>query len=104
VDQRTRIIRPIRPSDVAKAQLNLIPDSVIESFNESIAEHFRGGISTFRETEVVARMIGKGLKRKDIYDKGWLNVSAIFNRWVVEHDVPGFNESYESTFTFQAKT
>jgi len=50
-------------------------------------------------------MIKKGLKAFDIDKNNWLDVGKIYENagWKVEYDRPGFNESYEATFSFTAK-
>ena len=47
-------------------------------------------------------VVAKALKRKEIYDKNWLDVEDVYESagWKVEYDKPGYNENYEPTFTF----
>lgn len=98
-------VAPIKPSEVAKRKQETMPDAVLESFNELIAEDFSNGSATVIQKKVVALMIAKGLKRDDIFDKGWLDVEGIYRKagWKVEYDKPGFNESYEAKFIFSSK-
>lgn len=96
-------VRPIRPVDVKKLKKDLLPDAVIAAFNECIAANYSGGISIFLESEVVKVMKKKGLKVRDIYDKGYLDIETIYNRWDVDYDSPAMGESYPATFTFKEK-
>ncbi len=99
-------VKPLTPSEVVTLKKALIPDEAIESFNELIAENFLGGYSQFSQKKVVARMVKKGLSEKDIYANGWLDVEDIYRKagWKVEYDKPGYNESYEATFSFSKKS
>lgn len=100
-------VEPITPDDVTTQKQLIIPDEVIESFNEMIAQNFSGGGSTFKQNEVV-KLICKKMKLRHndiIYDKHWLDVESLYRErgWVVLYDKPGFNESYDATFSFARK-
>lgn len=97
--------KPITPKEVVSLKKTLIPDAVIESFNELIAENFLGDYSSFKQKDVVARMVAKGLKTADIYKNGWLDIEDIFEKagWKVDYDKPGYNESYDASFSFSKK-
>lgn len=95
-------VKPITPAAVVVLKTCLFPDEVLEAFNELIAENFSGGISSFTQKKVVARMVKKGISSTQAYANHWLDVEDIYRKsgWKVEYDKPGFNESYEATFTF----
>lgn len=100
-------IKPIKPSEAISLKLVQIPDEVIEAFNELIAENFSSGYSSFKQSDVVAR-IDKKIKEsggKLKFNISWLDVEEIYekNGWKVEYDKPGYNESYPATFTFKSK-
>ena len=97
--------KPITPKEVVSLKKSLIPDAVIESFNELIAESFSNGHSEFLTKKVVARMVSKGLKEKDIYANGWLDIEDIFEKagWKVDYDNPGYNEDYDPSYSFSKK-
>jgi hypothetical protein len=97
--------KPVTPKEVVSLKKVLIPDEVIESFNELIAENYLGGYASFKQKDVVARMVKKGLKSADIYKNVWLDVEDIFEKagWKVEYDKPGYNESYDAYFSFKTK-
>lgn len=100
-----RKVRPIRPSDVATEKKRTFPDAVLASFNELIAQKWSGSSATITLDGVVALMVKKGLKRKEISEKHWLDVEDVYRAagWSVEYDSPGYNESYPATFTFARK-
>lgn len=99
------MVKPIRPDEVTEKKEQSFPDAVLESFNEIIAQNYYHGQSTFDQDDVVKLMVSKGLKKKDIYDKHYLDVESIYQAqgWEVEYDKPGYNEVYEPTFTFKKK-
>ena len=99
-------LKPITPKDVAKQKLDVFPDAVIEAFNEVIAAHYSNGSATITQKEVVERMVAKGLKKDNIFDKGWLDVEDVYRKagWTVKYDKPGYNESYEPIFIFKKRT
>lgn len=96
---------PIKPQDVAKSKATVFPEVVFDAFNELITQEFANGYATIKQDDVVRLMVTKGLKREDIYQKGWLNVEAAYQAagWDVEYDKPGYNESYPATFTFRLR-
>jgi len=97
--------KPVTPKEVVSLKKTLIPDAAIEAFNELIAENFLGGYASFKQKDVVARMVKKGLKPEDIYKNGWLDIEDIFEKagWKVDYDKPGYNETYDATFSFSKK-
>lgn len=105
----TKVVRPIRPTDVPKFRREIAPPEVIEAFNELIVE----GDGHVKQNDVVerilqkmnARIAGKGLPpftRNEIFDRGWLNVEYIYRKagWNVEYDKPAYNETYGAFFVF----
>jgi hypothetical protein len=102
----TNKVGPIKPSEVAKLKANIFPDAVFEAFNELLARGSVGNRSiTIKTKDVVALMEEKGLKRDDIFNKGWLDVEDVYRKagWKVEYDKPGYNETYEATFKFSPR-
>jgi len=102
-------VKPISPKDAVS--LRYIPDEVIESFNELIAENLDlNGKATFRVDNVICRIINKGLvleeHKQEIYDKKWLDIENIYEPlgWIVKYHSPSYGDScYESFFTFEPK-
>ncbi len=98
-------VRPIKPREVAAQKKQSFPDAALESFNELIVEKYDGDSAKIEQKEVVARMVRKGLKRNAIFDNCWLDVEEMYESagWKVDYDKPGYNESYEASFTFERK-
>ncbi len=102
-------MKPITPQEVAQQKLSNIPEFVIEIFNELIAENFSGRSSVVLQNDVVKRVQKK--LDEDSRNAGylmnytWLNVEEIYEEvgWKVTYDQPGYNESYDATFTFKKK-
>lgn len=97
-------IKPLRPGDIAEDKLKNLPEQVLQSFNELIAENYRDRDAVVRQDAVVTRMIDKGLLKQDIYDKGWLDVEGIYRLagWRVRYDKPVYygGEDFEPFYTF----
>ena len=95
-------VEALRPEDVVGEKLRTLPGEVLEAFNELISQDYVGGRATVLQNEVVRLMVAKGLSRADIFKNGWLDVEEIYRAagWKVEYDKPGYNESYEPSFTF----
>lgn len=98
--------KPITPKEVTLLKVSTIPDEIFEAFNELIVENFDGRSACFSEKKVVALIVKKGISSKDAYGNHWLDVEPIYRKagWKVEYDKPGYNESYDATFTFSKKS
>lgn len=98
-------VHPIKPEDIAAEKEIIFPDAVLSSFNELITQNWNGSFATIRQDDVVALMVKNGLKRKEIFDKGWLEVKDAYKSagWMVEYDKPGYYESYPANFIFRRK-
>jgi hypothetical protein len=98
--------KPIKPSEVLVLKKALLPPEVIEVFNELIAENFSGGSSEFTQKEACLRLATKlNISEADIYRLKFLDVEGIYRKegWKVVYDKPGYNETYNATFTFSKK-
>lgn len=99
---------PISPLEALKASEKAIPEQVFDAFNEMLTENLTRGrrsvSASFKESEVVARIVAKGISKKELYERRWLDVESHYRKlnWTVDHDQPGYNESYEATFHFSA--
>jgi hypothetical protein len=104
-DYMPKQVLPIKPKDIARQKSKNIPSAVIEAFNELIAKDFDGESARVLQAEAVKQIVGKGIKKGDIFANGWLDVEEIFEKkgWVVEYDKPAYCESYEPVFIFTAK-
>lgn len=98
------MVKPIKPSEVTKTKA-MLPDEVLEAFNELITHNFSGGSACFRQKEVETLILkkfkknGKQVSGEDIYKNHWLDVEGIYRKagWKVNFDQP---RSYSATFTF----
>lgn len=97
--------KPITPDEVVAVKKVMLPKKVFDAFNALIARNFYGNSAVVRQDEVVALLVANGLSRGDIFAKHWLDVEDVYRAagWIVEYDKPGFNETYEPTFTFKSQ-
>jgi hypothetical protein len=100
-------VKPIRPKEVSRKKKASIPYAVFEAFNELVTENYdpNSRCAIVRQDDVVNRIVQKEHSRKEVFDKGWLDIEEIYAKhgWKVEYDSPAYNESYPSTFRFQAR-
>jgi hypothetical protein len=75
-------VQPLKPSQVEKKKHEILPDGVIEAFNELIAKHWNGSYSEFTQSEVVALVLVKtGTEREQtLYDNKWLDVEDVYRK------------------------
>lgn len=93
-------IKPITPTEVASAK---IPDEVIKAFNDLIVAEWDGYSAVIHQDEICTLVAERlKVKRQTVFANKWLDVEDIFRQagWKVEYDKPGYNETYEATFTF----
>ena len=99
-------VKPITPDEARDQIITPIPGGVIAAFNEMIGNNFRNGEATFTQKEVVSLIcINMSVKSQKIYEQKWLDVEGLFEKmgWTVTYDKPGYNETYEATFTFKER-
>ncbi len=108
---------PITPEEAVASKIESLPDFVIQAFDETIVKNLAGNRSHFKLKEVAERMRelhAKGDYRLLMTDQSfearaqkehWYDVEKIYEDagWKVVYDGPGFNESYDATFTFTKK-
>lgn len=96
--------KPISPSEVMGLKATLIPDEVIEAFNELIAKHASDGRSNFTKSEAISLILRKlpDCTSAQLHAERWLDVEDIYRSagWEVKYDRPGYNEDYEARFVF----
>jgi hypothetical protein len=98
-------VKPVTPDDVVALKGKIIPDVIIETFNEAIARNFNGGYAAIYQREIVAMLNAKNISTEEIFRNRWLDVEDIYREagWKVDYDKPAWNESYEANFTFRKK-
>ena len=96
--------RPISPHEALELKQANIPDVVINTVNRLIAENIRYGYATLYQKDIVKELVASGLNRREIFDKHWLDFEDMYREagWEVTYDSPGFNETYDETFKFEA--
>ena len=95
---------PIKPSKVQDRKTSNIPGKVFDVFNDLIAKAWDGHSATVMQGKAakeVARVMR--ISVGEVFDRGYLDVEAAYRKmgWRVEYDKPGFNETYEASFTFK---
>lgn len=98
------MVKPISPGEVTIAKKQMIPDGVIEAFNQTIAKHFNGRSASFKQEEVLNLITTKmGVDRAHVFSEKWLDVEDIYRAegWKVKYDSPAYCESYPATFEFK---
>lgn len=98
---------PIKPQEIIENLDKIIPQVVIKAVNELLKEQYRGQAVTIKQKDIVARiqLFDSSLTNEVINKKKYLDFEKLYrdNGWSVSYDGPGFNESYDATFTFKAK-
>lgn len=103
-------VKPFSPGDATASVSSLLPDEVISAVNRLLSQKFDGRNSVeFYQHEVIKAikhefMLSREQKvtRAEIFENQWLDFEPVFRKsgWRVYYDKPGYNESYEPTFTF----
>lgn len=98
--------KPITPREVLALKNTQTPPEIFEAFNELIAKNWNGHSSVFTLKEVTRLAAKKlGVKVEKVCDENYFDVEDHYRKsgWEVEYDQPGYNESYQATFTFKKK-
>lgn len=98
--------RPIPPEEIPVEKV--VPNEVIEAFNELMAEtgYDNSRTITIRQNEVVARIVSKGIDKDSIFKNKWLDVEDIYRNagWKVRYESAAYNDTYfVPYFTFSRK-
>jgi hypothetical protein len=100
-------VQPISPSEAIERKITMIPDFVIETVNEMLAEQAtKNPYIVLRQDEIIKRImarVGHQITKGELYEKKWLDFEPLYEKagWKIEYDKPAYNESYEPTFTFK---
>lgn len=107
------MVKPITPDQVGAAKAAILPDHVIETWNELIAANWSGGRACVQQNDAVVALmdhvdssvIDLASRRQEVFNLKWLDIEDVYceQGWDVEYDKPGYNEDYEATFTFEPK-
>ena len=100
-------MKPIAPKDMIRLKSELIPEKVIEVWNDVIVSNWDGFKAHFKQDEVVEALLYRGVAatRSEIFENSWLDVEEIYREkgWKVTYDKPGYNETYSAFFVFKEK-
>jgi len=105
------IIKPIKPDEVLDRKIESIPDAMFEAVNKLIAMKWNGSEAIFRKDELleeyfrISKETDDREARDNIYNNHHMDFEEIYRMegWDVYYDRPGYDESYEPTFTFKVK-
>ena len=100
------------PAEVLHAKAGTIPSFVIEAVNDLLSMRFTAGPCVIRQDEVIAAAMRIAMRETDaiarsaFFSNHWLDFEPIYQArgWKVTYDKPGFNESYEPSWTFEPDT
>lgn len=98
-------MKPIGPNDVADEKVRTFPPEVWEVFNTLIAASSVRGVAKVSQKRVTEALVAKGYTWPQISAGGWLNVEDVYTKlgWIVKYDKPGWDESYDPTYSFENK-
>jgi hypothetical protein len=102
-------MNPITPAQAKAQKRQVIPDYVIDAFNSCILENLQSdGSAKVPQEKVIEKILSLSSEetcRQTIFDNHWLDIELCFSvaGWRVEYDKPGYNETYDATFTFTPK-
>ena len=102
------MVKPLAPSEVVSAQVELFPDFVIETWNTVIAKNWSGTESRILQDDIMLELIAASpmlINRGDVFAQHWLDIEDVYRAegWAVQYDKPGYNESYDAYFVFKKK-
>lgn len=102
-------IKPLTPGELPAHQLKQLPESVIQCWNDIIAEKWDPSSkrSYVRQDDAVKYILNKhpDVTRAQVFDNHWLDIEDIYREqgWKVVYDKPHYSENYEANFTFSIK-
>lgn len=108
--------KPLTPAQAKQKKIEEIPDLVIRAVNSLL----RGDYVTFNISKLKKAIMAEVEAGKEEYPseesrpwyynikeipKEWYDFEPIFRKagWSVDCDIPAYNESYETNWTFRAK-
>jgi hypothetical protein len=94
---------PMKPSEVRAAKKAALPEEVFRVVNRLIEEHWNGNEARFGQNRLVsALMLAMSIDRHEVFSRHLLDFEEAYRAqgWEVEYDKPGYNETYEPTFSF----
>ena len=102
-----KLVAPIKPNEIIENLDKIIPQVVVQAVNELLKEQYRGKEVTIKQKDIISKIqsLDSSLTSDILINKKYLDFEKLYrdNGWVVSYDSPGFNESYEATFSFKEK-
>lgn len=101
--QLVETIEPITPEQVQITR----PFEVIKVFNTLIQQHWDGHKAVFTVKEAIEELCREmKIDRAFIIERRYLDIEVVYQQagWIVKYDKPGFNETYDATYTFTKET
>ena len=97
------MVKPISPSEIDKTKV--IPEQVIEAFNELIQKNYLEGSSTVKLKEALDLVCEKMNITEANLDSRWFDVEDVYKKsgWSVKYESPCRDESFPPFFTFTEK-
>lgn len=100
-------IKPITPSEAMEENAG-IPDYVVQAVNNLIKEKYHGRnsfIITQKEVDRETRKVNPKVNINYLYDNNLFDFEQLYGKfgWSVEFDKAGYNETYDSYYTFKPK-
>lgn len=98
--------KPYSPTEAALAKQTVLPAAVINAVNELLAKNYDGQRAVIKQKDIVGTIISQlDTTEREMLAKNWLNIEPLYELygWKVSYDKPGYNESYDATFTFERK-
>ncbi len=101
------MINPITPQEAKETAASSIPQCIVAAINKLIAEKIGNNKSVKILQDDILEEAGAGINNQDfrrqIFDKGWLNIENLYARfgWHVIYDKPAYCETYPATFEFK---
>lgn len=97
---------PMSPDEVVGVKTSNIPEWVFKVWDKLIAHEWNGSSAHILQKDALAalRAANPGMET-DIFATGWLDIEPSYRAagWSVVYDKPGYNESYNASFTFKKK-
>ena len=99
--------RPMRPEEVHGVQMETFPEEVFVAVNGLIAERRLGELSRFTVKALRERMVELGLDQKEIGQRGWDRIGAIYQQagWEVSYHSPSAwddGRDYDPYYVFKS--
>ena len=105
-------MKPIKPNEIKKQQLENIDPEMIQAVNELLMKEFESYSCSLSQQDIIAKYFelknleNTTINRKIMFDRKQLNFEPLLEKegWNVTYDRPGYNETYEASFKFKDKT